>query len=92
MKLHALVSPPSPPAQPAIPLPAGILARAPLPDELVEAIAAALDREAVETDFIARAELLNGTRTAIQAWLEGSASTVQTVRTLHGLARAGEGG
>jgi hypothetical protein len=58
----------------------------PLPDELVDAIAAALDREAAEADVGARSRLLAGTRIAIESWLDGSASTAQTVGSLRTLA------
>lgn len=75
------------PGQPAFALPPGILARVPLPDELVDAIAAALDREAAEMDLGARGRLLAGTRTAIESWVDGSASTAETVGSLRTLAR-----
>jgi hypothetical protein len=67
--------------------PSSILARAPLPAELVDAIAAVLDREAAEMSFRARAALLAGTRAAMDAWLEGSASTAQAVGALRDLTR-----
>ena len=43
----------------------------PVPDELVEAIDAALACEAEETDVHARARLLATTRSALEDWLRG---------------------
>jgi hypothetical protein len=85
MTLRAFLSLSHPPARPNISLPRGIPPRTPLPDDLVEAIAAALDRESLEPDLLARARLLAGTRSAIKAWLDGVASTPQTVRALNSL-------
>lgn len=62
-----------------------ILARVPLPDALVDAIGAVLDREAAEQDFRVRAELLAAMRAAIGAWLDGVMTERQTVTVLYSL-------
>ena len=53
-----------------------------LPDDLVEAVAAALDAETHEPDVSVRFDLLRRTRAALDAWLDGSMSTGDVVRTL----------
>jgi hypothetical protein len=54
----------------------------PIPDELVEAIDAALACEAEETDVDARAKLLANTRSALEDWLRGRMTTAQAVDLL----------
>ena len=54
----------------------------PVPDELVEAIDAALACEAEETDVHARAKLLARTRAALEDWLRGRMTTAQAVDAL----------
>jgi hypothetical protein len=61
------------------------------PDELVEAIAAALEAEARESDIAARAELLRRTRGVLDAWMDGAMTTPQVVETLR-VARPDGGG
>ena len=54
----------------------------PVPDELVEAIDAALACEAEETDVDARAKLLATTRSALEDWLRGRMTTAEAVDAL----------
>jgi hypothetical protein len=54
----------------------------PVPDELVEAIDAALAHEAEETDVHARAKLLASTRSALEDWLRGRMTTAEAVHAL----------
>lgn len=54
----------------------------PVPDELVEAIDAALACEAEETDLNARAKLLATTRSALEDWLRGRMTTAEAVDAL----------
>jgi len=55
-----------------------------LPQELVEAVSFALDREASELDVAKRAHMLAATRRAVDAWLRGRLSTAQAVAELRG--------
>lgn len=49
------------------------------PPELVEALAAALERERSEQDAQNRARILTGARAAIEAWRRGRVTTAQAV-------------
>ena len=53
-----------------------------VPEELVDAVGAALDREASEPSPEVRAELLSRTRDALERWIEGSLSTSQALEAL----------
>jgi hypothetical protein len=61
----------------------------PVPDELVEAIDAALACEAEETDVHARARLLARTRSALDDWLRGRMTTAEAVDALGTRGRRG---
>lgn len=53
-----------------------------LPQELLDAIANALDREASASDVEQRARLLAATRTTIEEWLRGRLTTEEAVALL----------
>jgi hypothetical protein len=53
-----------------------------LPQELIDAVSAALDREAVELDIAKRAHLLASTRRTVDGWLRGRLTTPQAVALL----------
>lgn len=54
-------------------------AGAPPPQELIEALAAALERERDERDAEKRARILAGARAALDAWRRGRMTTAQAV-------------
>ncbi|MGH7297210.1 MAG: hypothetical protein ACRELB_19885 [Polyangiaceae bacterium] len=64
-------------------VPLRLFARAPLPVELVEAIAEALAAEEREENQVDRMAVALRTRGALDAWLDGTLSTEETVRALH---------
>jgi hypothetical protein len=69
-------------------VPLRLFARAPLPIELVEAIAEVLDAEEREDNVVDRMALSLKTRGALDAWLDGAMSTSETAQALR---RAGAG-
>ncbi|HEY8039958.1 MAG TPA: hypothetical protein VIF15_09205 [Polyangiaceae bacterium] len=54
----------------------------PLPDELVEAVTQAFDREMRELDMGVRAQMLARTRGTLDSWLHGTISTSDAVAAL----------
>jgi hypothetical protein len=54
----------------------------PVPDKLVDAIDAALECEAQETNLDARVELLAQTRSALDSWLLGRMTTEEAIAAL----------
>lgn len=80
-------------ARPAssVPPPSGTRRRDELPGELVDAIAAALEREAQETNAYVRAELLARVRGVTEEWLSG-AFTLEGALDALGAAREGKSG
>jgi hypothetical protein len=65
-------------------LPPGLLARIPLPAELVQAIVGVLDRLDVEQGGAARAALLEQSRAVLQAWLRGRVTTAEAASMMGG--------
>lgn len=63
-------------------LPSGLLARVPLPEELVDAIASVLERESQEPDLQARGELLTHTRSVLDRWMCDELTTREAVEAL----------
>jgi len=63
-------------------LPSGTHPCGALPSELVDAIAAALDCEARQTDVHARAELLARVRTVTEAWLAAALTIEEALEAL----------
>jgi hypothetical protein len=63
-------------------LPSGLLARVPLPSDLIDAIAAILEREAQETELDSRAQLLWCARAVLEAWMGGDLSTEEAIHAL----------
>jgi hypothetical protein len=63
-------------------LPPGLLARVPLPPELVQAIVGVLDRLDAESSGSVREELLLRSRSALQAWLRGRVTAAQAASTM----------
>jgi hypothetical protein len=53
-----------------------------LPQELIDAVTVALDREALEVDIAKRAHLLAATRRTVDGWLRGRITTPQAVALL----------
>jgi hypothetical protein len=53
-----------------------------LPDELLQAVVATLDRERRETDRARRFLLLRWTRRTLEAWNRGALSTEEAVTSL----------
>ena len=66
---------------PGVP-PSGIRARPHLPGDLIDAVASALEREALESDVDVRAELLARVRQVLDAWLRGALTTDEAIDVL----------
>ena len=60
----------------------------PLPEELLDAVGAALDRDAQQVDLRERARLLALARTAVDAWPCGRITTTEAIALLGTEARA----
>jgi hypothetical protein len=76
--------------QPATPR-SGSHARAALPTDLIDAIAALLEREAAESDVQARAELLSRVRGVVEALGGGGLTIEQAIDALGGPPEAKSG-
>ncbi len=55
------------------------------PDELLDALDAALERESHETDFGARGQMLSAARGTMAAWLHGDLTTFEAIEELRRL-------
>jgi hypothetical protein len=60
------------------------LERVPLPEELAEAVGAALEARERATDLVVRIALAIRIRRALEAWLDGAMTSEQVVRVLGG--------
>lgn len=72
-------------------LPPGLLARVPLPTDIVDAIAEVLECEAREDNHDARAALLARARSTLEAWLGGTVSTEGAIEALRAAAEPKSG-
>jgi hypothetical protein len=63
-------------------VPLRTLARVPLPDELAEAIGAAMEAQERESDPTVRIALAIRMRRALESWLDGEMTSAQVVRAL----------
>jgi hypothetical protein len=75
---------------PSVP-PSGIRARPNLPGDLIDAVASALEREALESDVDVRAELLARVRQVLDTWLRGALTTEEAIDVLAAAAEAVSG-
>jgi hypothetical protein len=66
---------------PVLPL-SGAHTGAVLPGDLIDAVAAALEREALEPDMGVRSELLLRVRQVVDTWLSGALTTEEAIEVL----------